>query len=176
MPTVASKSSWLSPLNKMCCISKTANVLSGEKLCLDMFWIYFTLNDRLTLIPHIFGLSTQWQVHMVCFAEMHPNPASEKLIRIHFFFPPQQESASWSGAGLGLLGINDTIFRCQVLLWSSQEHHTSPVRQNQMVFLHNICPPRCILVYLVFFAAVSTCLFSSGAEAAKVKSPFTSFT
>lgn len=85
MPTVASKSSWLSPLNKMCCISKTANVLSGEKLCLDMFWIYFTLNDRLTLIPHIFGLSTQWQVHMVCFAEMHPNPASQKFIRIYFF-------------------------------------------------------------------------------------------
>lgn len=85
MPTVASKSSWLSPLNKMCCISKTANMLSREKLCLDMFWIYFTLNDRLTLIPHIFGLSTQWQVHTLCFAEMHPNLASQKFIRIHFF-------------------------------------------------------------------------------------------
>lgn len=36
-----------------------------EILCPDMFWIHFIFNDRLTLIPRISGLSTQWQVHMV---------------------------------------------------------------------------------------------------------------
>lgn len=124
-----------------------------EILCLDMFWIHFIFNDRLTLIPHISGLSTQWQVHMVCFSEMHPNPTSQPhaFIRIHFE-PPQSGSASWSGAALGLSGINNAAFRCQGPLWSSSEHHTTPPRQNQMLFSHDICPPDAFL-----FTCVSGC-------------------
>lgn len=59
-----------------------------EILCLDMFWIHFIFNDRLTLILHISGLSTQWQVHMVCFSEMHPDPTSQPHAFIHPHPPP----------------------------------------------------------------------------------------
>lgn len=125
-------------------------------MCLDMFWIYFIFNDRLTLIPHISGLSTQWQVHMVCFSEIHPNSTSQPHVFIRSRFFPPQGSASWSGAGLGLSGISDGVFRCQGPLWSSPEHHTSPARQNQMLFLQSICPPDAFL-----FTCVSRCSLSS---------------
>ena len=144
MSGLSSKSSWHSPPQ-----TPQRNVLhrqnhkhaEREILCLDMFWIHFIFNDRLTLILHISGLSTQWQVHMVCFSEMHPNPPSQPHVvtQIHFFFiffflSPPSGSSSWSGTELGLSGIDGAVFRCQGPLSSSSEHHTTPVRENQMLF------------------------------------------
>lgn len=64
--------------SKMCCISESEKAKraewGGSQYDLNLFHF---LNHRLTLIPHISGLSTQWRVHMASFSEMHPNPTSE---------------------------------------------------------------------------------------------------
>lgn len=93
MSGLSSKSSWHSPppLQPNALHRQNHKHAEREILCLDMFWIHFIFNDRLTLILHISGLSTQWQVHMVCFSEMHPNPPSQPHVvtHIHFFHPHQ---------------------------------------------------------------------------------------
>ena len=127
-----------------------------EILCLDMFRIHLIFNDRLTLIPHISGLSTQWQVHMVCFSEMHPNPLPQPHVFIcihpppspHTHTPPPHQDLSPDLEPMwGLLGINNAIFRCRALLWSSSPHHTTPLRLKSDASLARLSS-RCILVYL----------------------------
>lgn len=52
------------------------------------------------MIPHISGLFTQWQVHMVCFSETHPDPTS----RVHSLIRVSSLVSPWGGAGEGSQG------------------------------------------------------------------------
>lgn len=173
-PALASKSSGLSPFNKMCCISKTANVLSEGKcvlICSDSISFF---NDRLTLIPHISGLSTQWQVHMVCFSAMHPNSTSQPHEFINFFPPTRICLMIWSRARtLGNQRRRLQMSGAAVIL--PRTSHKSCEAESD-AFLAQHLPSRCILVYLCFSLQSQLCLFSCDAEAAKVKTPFTSLT
>lgn len=124
-----------------------------EILCLDMFWIHFIFNDRLTLILHISGLSTQWQVHMVCFSEIHPNPTSELrlFICIHLF-THTSGSVSWSGEVLRLQGINGISGRCD---------HPLNITRLLRGRITQHSSSRCLLAYL-FFSLLSQLESSNG--------------
>lgn len=139
----------------MCCISESEKAKraerGGSRYDLNLFHFF---NHRLTLIPHISGLSTQWRVHMASFSEMHPNPTSEPYslhTRAH------TRTANWCRAGLGLSGLGDAVFRSQGPLWSSLEHHTSTARQNHLLFLAQHFAPQMHSCLLVFLAKAAAC-------------------
>lgn len=98
------------------------------------------------MIPHISGLFTQWQVHMVCFSETHPDPTSQIYSYAFLFCPPTPTPTPPlpRRSGWGLSGIGGAAVRCQGQLWSCSEHDKSPARQNGM---RSLCD---VFVYLCF--------------------------
>lgn len=60
------------------------------------------------MIPHISGLFTHWQVHMVCFSETHPDPTSQIYSYASLSLPPPPSPAHRGGAG------EDSRERCQI--------------------------------------------------------------
>lgn len=69
----------------MCCVGKTTNYAEPEISCLDMLRIHLPFNDRLTLILHIWGLSTLWRVHM-CYVFFIRISRSTSISLFSFFF------------------------------------------------------------------------------------------
>lgn len=132
------KSSWLSPFDKMCCISESEKAKraewGGSRYDLNLFHFF---NHRLTLIPHISGLSTQWRVHMASFSEMHPNPTSEPY-SLH-----THACCKLMWCRTRTLGTRRRLRqKSGGELWSSLEHHTSPARQNHSLFLAQYFVPQ----------------------------------